>query len=79
MNDDDIKAQNRIANCIRTENTADIKQMIYGMQHEYYLSDEDIRPYINRLENFEKLKSIAKTQPVIDTKRSIKKQLERSK
>lgn len=53
--------------------------MIYGMQHEYYLSDEDIRPYINRLENFEKLQSIAKSQPVIDIKRSIKKQLAENK
>ena len=79
LNDDVIKAQNRIANCIRTENTANIKQMIYGMQHEYYLSDEDIRPYINRLENFEKLQSIAKSQPVIDIKRSIKKQLAENK
>lgn len=79
MRDDIIQAQKHIASCIRTDNTAEIKQMIYGMQHEYYLPDEDVRPYINRLENFEKLKGIANFQPAADVKRSIKKQLAENK
>lgn len=60
MYDDIAKAQKHIADYIRTNNTAQVKQLIHGMKKEHHLSEDEIQPYLDRLDNFEKNKGIEK-------------------
>ena len=49
-----------IADYIRTNNTAQVKQIIHGMKKEHHLSEDEIQPYLDRLDNFDKNKGIEK-------------------
>lgn len=60
MFDDVVKAQKHIADYIRTNNTAQVKQIIHGMKKEHHLSEDEIQPYLDRLDNFDKNKGIEK-------------------
>ena len=60
MFDDVVKAQKHIADYIRTNNTAQVKQRIHGMKKEHHLSEDEIQPYLDRLDNFDKNKGIEK-------------------
>lgn len=54
--DDEIKARYHIATLIQTGKTAELKEQIYNMQKEYYLDNEDVEPFLKRVENFERCK-----------------------
>lgn len=75
MYDDIKKAQNRIAACLRSNDTQQVKQMIYGMMKEEHLDISEVQPYLNRVENFEKMKGISGRKARTQEKTSIREQL----
>ena len=69
MFDDVVKAQKHIADYIRTNNTAQVKQIIHGMKKEHHLSEDEIQSYLDRLDNFDKNKGIEKDYNFIAVKK----------
>lgn len=73
--DDVVRAQNRISACLRSGDTAQVKQMIFGMMKEEHLDISEVEPYLNRVENFEKMKGISGRKTRTQEKTSIREQL----
>ena len=75
MFDDVVRAQNRISGCLRSGDTKKVKEMIFGMLKEEHLDISEVRPYLNRVENFEKMKGISGKKTRTQEKTSIREQL----
>jgi len=75
MYDDTEKAVNRIASSLRSGDTQQVKNWIYGMMREEHLDISEVRPYLNRVENFEKMKGISGKKTRVQEKSSIREQL----
>ena len=75
MFDDVVRAQNRISGCLRSGDTKAVKEMIFGMLKEEHLDISEVQPYLNRVENFEKMKGISGKKTRTQEKTSIREQL----
>ncbi len=75
MFDDVVRAQNRISSCLRNGDTPQVKQMIFDMMKEEHLDISEIQPYLNRVENFEKMKGLSGKKTRTQEKTSIREQL----
>ena len=75
MFDDVVRAQNRISNCLRSNDIKAVKEMIYGMMKEEHLDISEVQPYLNRVENFEKMKGLSGKKTRTQEKTSIREQL----
>lgn len=79
MYDDTEKAVNRIASNLRSGDTQQVKNWIYGMMREEHLDISEVKPYLNRVENYEKIKGIFGKKTHIQDKTSIRKRLKDDK
>lgn len=75
MYDDTEKAVNRIASSLRSGDTQQVKNWIYGMMREEHLDISEVKPYLNRVENFERMKGISSRKARTQEKTSIREQL----
>ena len=52
--EDDAETKQRISDCIALGNFDEVRQMVFGVQKECYLSDDEVNSFLTRLEALEK-------------------------
>ena len=80
--DDEIRAKRMLADFIRTGKTAELRERIKAVQEENYIGDEEMEPFLRRIENFERCKGIEyslENGTLSAAKPSIKEQLRETK
>lgn len=69
--EDDAETKQHISDCIGLGNFDEVRQMVFGVQKECYLSDDEVNPFLTRLDALEKEygeKYVAKQKPSVKQK-----------